>query len=268
MCRASSAEAAAAAAAVVLLSGGLDSATALAMARAQGFAATRCRSPTASGTQPSSMRPRASHARWRRVRASRHARRSRRHRRLGADRPEHRGARAAERRHSGHLRAGAQHHHAGAGAGLGGGARARGTSSSASMRSTTRAIPTAGRSSSRPSRHLAALATKAGVEGTPSAMHAPLIAWTKAEIIRAGMRARRRLRRDRVLLSGGRAGAGLRPLRFLPAAARRLRGAGVPDPTRYQDAVVSSRPRVAGLPEAQSPPLRRGVSSVGRASDF
>ncbi len=35
---------------------------------------------------------------------------------------------------------------------------------------------------------LAALATKAGVEGHPCRIHAPLIAWTKAQIIRAGLR--------------------------------------------------------------------------------
>lgn len=35
---------------------------------------------------------------------------------------------------------------------------------------------------------LAALATKAGVEGSPCRVHAPLIALTKAEIIREGMR--------------------------------------------------------------------------------
>ena len=35
---------------------------------------------------------------------------------------------------------------------------------------------------------LAARATKAGVEGTPSRVHAPLIRWTKAQIIREGLR--------------------------------------------------------------------------------
>jgi 7-cyano-7-deazaguanine synthase len=35
---------------------------------------------------------------------------------------------------------------------------------------------------------LAALATKAGVEGTSSRVHAPLIRWTKAQIIREGLR--------------------------------------------------------------------------------
>ncbi len=35
---------------------------------------------------------------------------------------------------------------------------------------------------------LANLATKAGVEGNPCRIHAPLIAWSKAEIIRLGTR--------------------------------------------------------------------------------
>jgi 7-cyano-7-deazaguanine synthase len=35
---------------------------------------------------------------------------------------------------------------------------------------------------------LAGLATKAGVEGNPCRIHAPLIAWSKAEIIRSGTR--------------------------------------------------------------------------------
>src|SRR5471032_3289346 len=35
---------------------------------------------------------------------------------------------------------------------------------------------------------MAALATRAGVEGHPCRIHTPLISWTKAEIIRAGVR--------------------------------------------------------------------------------
>jgi 7-cyano-7-deazaguanine synthase len=35
---------------------------------------------------------------------------------------------------------------------------------------------------------MAALATRAGVQGHPCRVHTPLISWTKAEIIRAGMR--------------------------------------------------------------------------------
>jgi 7-cyano-7-deazaguanine synthase len=36
--------------------------------------------------------------------------------------------------------------------------------------------------------NLAALATRAGVEGNPCRVHAPLISWTKAQIIREGVR--------------------------------------------------------------------------------
>jgi 7-cyano-7-deazaguanine synthase len=36
--------------------------------------------------------------------------------------------------------------------------------------------------------NMAALATRAGVEGQPCRVHAPLISWTKAQIIRAGVR--------------------------------------------------------------------------------
>ncbi len=72
--------------------------------------------------------------------------------------------------------------------------------------------------------HLATLATKAGVEGHPCRVQAPLISWSKQRIIREGMQPRRRLFPDRLLLSGGRSRRRLRPLRLLPAASRRLRG--------------------------------------------
>ena len=49
---------------------------------------------------------------------------------------------------------------------------------------------------------LAALATKAGVEGRPCRIHAPLIELSKAEIIRAGTRLGRRLCADRLVLPG------------------------------------------------------------------
>jgi 7-cyano-7-deazaguanine synthase len=71
---------------------------------------------------------------------------------------------------------------------------------------------------------LANLATKAGVEGHQMSIHAPLIELSKAEIIRPGQRARRRLRPHRVLLSAGRAGPRLRSLRCLPAAPGRISG--------------------------------------------
>ena len=71
---------------------------------------------------------------------------------------------------------------------------------------------------------MANLATRAGVEdAVPLSIRAPLIALSKAEIIRRGAGAGRGLRADGLLLPGRRGGPSLRTLRFLPAAARRLR---------------------------------------------
>ena len=66
--------------------------------------------------------------------------------------PGHRGARAAEQRNPGHLRAGAQHHAAVAGAGLGRGAGGAAHCHRRQRGRLLAAIRTAGRSSSRPSR--------------------------------------------------------------------------------------------------------------------
>jgi 7-cyano-7-deazaguanine synthase len=81
---------------------------------------------------------------------------------------------------------------------------------------------------------LAALATKAGVEGNACRVHAPLIALTKAEIIREGIR----LGVDYALTvscyqadSEGRACGRCDACRFRHAG---FGAAGVPDPTRYQ----------------------------------
>jgi 7-cyano-7-deazaguanine synthase len=56
------------------------------------------------------------------------------------------------------------------------------------MPSTTAAIRTAGPNSSAGFEALAALATKAGVEGARFTVHAPLIAMSKAQIIQSGIR--------------------------------------------------------------------------------
>ena len=80
-----------------------------------------------------------------------------------------------------------------------------------------------------------ALATKAGVEGSPCRIHAPLIALTKAEIIREGTRLGVDYAQTVSCYQADDAGPRLRPLRFLPAAARAGSSpAGLPDPTRYR----------------------------------
>jgi 7-cyano-7-deazaguanine synthase len=81
---------------------------------------------------------------------------------------------------------------------------------------------------------LAALATRAGVEGNPCRMRAPLINWTKAQIIRAGLR----LGVDYAqTVSCYQADAqGLACGRCDACRLRRdgFAAAGAPDPTRYQ----------------------------------
>jgi 7-cyano-7-deazaguanine synthase len=81
---------------------------------------------------------------------------------------------------------------------------------------------------------LAALATRAGVEGSPSRIHAPLIRWTKAEIIREGAR----LGVDYALtVSCYQADAAGSACGRCDACRLRREGfsaAGVPDPTRYR----------------------------------
>jgi 7-cyano-7-deazaguanine synthase len=81
---------------------------------------------------------------------------------------------------------------------------------------------------------LAAVATKAGVEGKPCRIHAPLIRWSKAEIIAAG----RRLGVDYgQTISCYQADAEGRACGRCDACRLRragFEGAGLPDPTRYQ----------------------------------
>jgi 7-cyano-7-deazaguanine synthase len=82
---------------------------------------------------------------------------------------------------------------------------------------------------------LAALATKAGVEGTPSRVHAPLIRWTKAQIIREGLR----LGVDYAqTVSCYQADAEGRACGRCDSCRLRRAGfaqAGIADPTRYRD---------------------------------
>jgi 7-cyano-7-deazaguanine synthase len=81
---------------------------------------------------------------------------------------------------------------------------------------------------------LAALATRAGVEGRPCRIHTPLIGWTKAEIILEGMR----LGVDYgQTVSCYQADAEGRACGRCDACRLRRAGfaaAGIPDPTRYQ----------------------------------
>jgi 7-cyano-7-deazaguanine synthase len=81
---------------------------------------------------------------------------------------------------------------------------------------------------------LAALATKAGVEGSPCRIHTPLIHWSKAEIVREGIR----LGVDYAqTVSCYQADAEGRACGRCDACRLRRAGfaaAGLPDPTRYQ----------------------------------
>ena len=81
---------------------------------------------------------------------------------------------------------------------------------------------------------LAALATRAGVEGQPCRIHTPLIGWTKAEIIREGTRLGVDYRRTVSCYqadSEGRACGRCDACRLRRAG---FAGAGLPDPTRYR----------------------------------
>ena len=81
---------------------------------------------------------------------------------------------------------------------------------------------------------LAALATRAGVEGQPCRIHTPLIGWTKAEIIREGTRLGVDYRRT---VSCYQADADGRACGRCDACRLRRAGfvaAGLPDPTCYQ----------------------------------
>ena len=69
---------------------------------------------------------------------------------------------------------------------------------------------------------LARVATKAGVEGQVIRVHAPLLQLSKAEIVRLGGSLGRRLQSHAQLLRSRPAGAGLRSLRQLPPARGRL----------------------------------------------
>ena len=210
--------------AVVLLSGGLDSATVLAMARAAGlecYALSVVVRPASPGRarRRGSASPHALGAREHRIdaRRSRDTSAARRSPITSIDVPTEPAAGIpvtyVPARNTIMLSLAL---------GVGRGARGRARSTSASTPSTTRVIRIAVPSSSPRSSSLAALATKAGVEG--ATLHVPRAADRSEQgADRARRRAaRRRLRADRVLLPGGRGRPRLRPLRFLQVTARRL----------------------------------------------
>jgi 7-cyano-7-deazaguanine synthase len=81
---------------------------------------------------------------------------------------------------------------------------------------------------------LAAVATRAGVEGRPCRVHTPLIGWTKAEIIREGTRLQVDYRQTVSCYQAdeeGRACGRCDACRLRRAG---FSAAGLPDPTRYQ----------------------------------
>lgn len=81
---------------------------------------------------------------------------------------------------------------------------------------------------------MAAVATKAGVEGRPCRIHAPLIRWTKAEIIAAGMRLGVDYARTVSCYQADAEGRGCGRCDACRLRRSGFESAGFPDPTRYQ----------------------------------
>ena len=215
------------------LSGGLDSYTAAAIAKSRGVRAVRAdHRATASGTSARSSRRARSRAA---LGVARHLELPidlRAHRRFVADLRRERAARPRSLgdRHPVDLRAGAQHHLPVARARLGRSARGVATSSSASTRSITRAIRTAGPSSSARSSRWRRWRRAPASKARRFRVHTPLIALTKAEIIRRGLALGPRLRPDTQLLRSAPDG---RPCGRCDSCALRAKGfaeAGVADP--------------------------------------
>ncbi len=81
---------------------------------------------------------------------------------------------------------------------------------------------------------LAALATRAGVEGNPCRVHTPLISWSKAEIIRAGTRLGVDYAQTVSCYQADAAGRGCGRCDACRLRRAGFAAAGIPDPTRYQ----------------------------------
>jgi 7-cyano-7-deazaguanine synthase len=81
---------------------------------------------------------------------------------------------------------------------------------------------------------MASLATRAGVEGRPCRIHTPLIGWTKAEIIRAGSRLRVDYRQTVSCYQADEQGRACGRCDACRLRSAGFVAAGVPDPTAYQ----------------------------------
>jgi 7-cyano-7-deazaguanine synthase len=208
--------------AVVLLSGGLDSYTAAAIAKADGFALCALTIHYGNGMRERSMRRGASPTRSGR-RTSRARSRSANHRgsalTAGADVPH--GPRSGAARHSGDVRAGAQYHFSVARARLGRGPRAR------DLVIGVNALDYSGYPDCRPEfirafEQVAASARAPGVEGGAFRIHTPLIDLTKAQIIRRGLQLRLGLSADAQLLRPAARRVSVQDLRQLCTAGPRF----------------------------------------------
>jgi 7-cyano-7-deazaguanine synthase len=82
---------------------------------------------------------------------------------------------------------------------------------------------------------LAALATKAGVEGAEIRVHAPLIAWSKAQIIREGVRLGVDYAQTVSCYQAAEDGSACGRCDACRLRRAGFVAAGVPDPTRYRD---------------------------------
>ncbi len=81
---------------------------------------------------------------------------------------------------------------------------------------------------------LAAVATRAGVEGRPCRIHTPLIGWTKAEIIREGTRLQVDYQQTVSCYQADAQGRGCGRCDACRLRAAGFAAAGIADPTRYQ----------------------------------